>query len=329
MKTIERNPGLKKAPEIQTRKEKVRFKSDGLELAGNLYKPKNFNSSGKYPAIVTGGSLTSVKELMAGTYAGKLAEKGFVALAFDYRNYGESEGEPRQYENPELKLRDLEAAVTYLLSLPYVETVGALGVCTSGGNMAYLAADDKRVKAAVLVASHMADASILSSLYGSMGKDVDSLRKAGIEAKKHYERTGENKIILAYSTTDKAASHVGSFLEYYMDKTRAGGVKEWKNEFSEMSWETWLDFDPASKAQNITIPIMMFHSDHCALPGNAKRFYDALKGEKEMVWGNADHTDYYDQPQLVDAVIARASEFLFEKLKNSLMKTISNSSQAA
>lgn len=129
--------------------------------------------------------MTSVKEQMAGTYAEKLAEKGFIAFAFDYRNYGESEGQPRQYEDPALKLRDQESAVTYLLSLPYVKAVGALGVCTSGGNMAYLAADDKRVKAVAIAAAHLSDPSNVSSFYASIGKNVDSLRKAGAEARKN------------------------------------------------------------------------------------------------------------------------------------------------
>jgi len=299
----------------QTIKEKVQFKSDGLVLVGNLCKPQDFNPSEKYSAIVTGGSLTSVKEQMAGTYAEKLAAKGFLALAFDYRNYGESEGQPRQFEDPALKLKDLESAVTCLLSLPYVQSVGALGVCTSGGNVAYLAADDKRIKAAVIVAAHLADASILAALYGSMGKDVDSLRKAGAEAKKHYQLTGENTMIPAYSTTDNTASHVGSFLEYYNDKTRGGGVKEWKNQFSVIGWGTWLDFDPVSKAKNITIPFMMVHSDRCALPGNAKKFYNNLKGTKELVWDDADHTDHYDQPNVVDPVIDKASGFFLKYLK--------------
>jgi len=291
-------------------KDKIQFKSEGLILAGNLYKPKNFDASKKYPAIVTGGSLTSVKEQMAGLYAEKLAEKGFISLAFDYRNYGESEGKPRQYEDPSLKLKDLEAAVTYLLSLPYVKTVGALGVCTSGGNVAYLAADDKRIKALAIVAAHLADSSILESLYGGETR-VDSLRNAGVEARKQYELTGENKIIPAYSNTDKTASHIGP-MEYYMDKTRGGGVKEWKNEFAVMSWETWLNFDPVSKTQNITVPVIMFHSDRCALPDNAKKFYNGLKGPKEMVWGNGYHFDYYDQSKQVDEVIGKASTF-FEK----------------
>src|SRR4030095_8766692 len=145
--------------------------------------------------IVTGGSLTSVKEQLAGTYAQKLGEKGFIALAFDYRNWGESEGQPRQFEDPVSKLKDLESAVSYLLSLPYVKAVGALGVCTSGGNVAYLAADDKRIKAAATAAAHLSDPSIARSFYNAMGKNIDTMRKEAAEAKKQYELTGENKII--------------------------------------------------------------------------------------------------------------------------------------
>lgn len=298
--------------ENQTIKEKIQFRTGGLILVGNLYKPKNFDASKKYSAIVRGGSLTSVKEQIAGLYAEKLAEKGFISLAFDYRNYGESEGEPRQYEDPSLKLKDLESAVTYLLSLSYVKTVGALGVCTSGGNVAYLAADDKRVKALAIVAAHLADSTILGSLYGGERR-VDSLRHAGVEARKEYELTGENKIIPAYSNTDKTASHVGP-MEYYMDKSRGGGVKEWKNEFAVMSWETWLNFDPVSKAQNITIPVIMFHSDRCALPDNAKKFYNGLQATKELVWGDGYHFDYYDQPKQVNDVVEKASIFFGKHL---------------
>lgn len=289
-------------------KENLPFKSEGLVLAGDLYKPNGFDASKKYPAIVTGGSLSTVKEQMAGTYAQRLAEKGFVALAFDYRNYGASEGQPRQYENPALKLKDLEAAVTCLLSLSYVKAVGALGVCTSGGNVAYLAADDKRVKAAAFVAAHLSDLSNVDAFYRNMGKDPDALRKAGREARELYERTGEVRMIPAYSNNDQHASHVGP-MEYYMDPGRAASHKEWKNEFALMSWETWLQFDPVSKAPQISIPVMMFHSDRCALPDNAKKFYNNLPGKKEMVWGRGYHFDYYDVPAQIGEVIEKVNDF--------------------
>ena len=62
-------------------------------------------------ALVTTGPLTSVKEQAAGAYAKALAERGFASLAFDHRTFGESEGRPRQFENPVAKIADIRAAV--------------------------------------------------------------------------------------------------------------------------------------------------------------------------------------------------------------------------
>ncbi|MEM1134751.1 MAG: alpha/beta hydrolase [Bacteroidota bacterium] len=292
---------------VKTMKKRIEFKSDGLVLIGNLYFPENFNLNEKYGAAVVGGSLTSVKEQMAGTYAEKLAERGIITLAIDYRNFGESEGQPRQYEDPELKLKDLEAAVTYLLSLDYVKSVGALGVCTSGGNIAYLAAQDPRLKAVATVAAWLPNQEALPLLYGSE-ENVATLREAGTNAKSKFANTGVNDIIPAYHNTDQTASHVGP-MEYYMDKSRGGGIKEWKNEFAVMSWNTWLDFDPMSKASEIDIPFIMVHSDNSALPNNAKTFYNDLQGEKELIWGDGNHFDYYDQPQQVTTSVEHISKF--------------------
>src|SRR5262245_12791392 len=89
-------------------------------------------------AIVTTGPLTSVKEQATGAYARALAARGFAALAFDHRTFGESEGEPRQFEDPEGKARDVRAAVSAFgaddrtRDLPVV----AVGVCAGGGYMA-------------------------------------------------------------------------------------------------------------------------------------------------------------------------------------------------
>src|SRR5205809_269945 len=115
-------------------KRKINFDREGLTLVGDLFTPENFDENGHYNAVIVEGSFTSVKEQMAGTYAQKFANEGFVALAFDYAHYGESAGEPRQLESPTEKLSDLRAAVSYLSALPYVQAVGMVGVCTSAGN---------------------------------------------------------------------------------------------------------------------------------------------------------------------------------------------------
>src|SRR5687767_5381123 len=109
-------------------KQTVTFRSSGLTLSGHLYLP-----SGKTPAagIVLSGPFTGVKEQVVGTYARQLAELGHVALAFDHRNFGQSEGEPRQHEDSAGKLTDLGDALSFLASLGQVDPgrLGACGVC--------------------------------------------------------------------------------------------------------------------------------------------------------------------------------------------------------
>ncbi|MFJ8053635.1 alpha/beta hydrolase [Streptomyces luteogriseus] len=117
---------------------KINFDRDGVTLVGNLFTPDDLDENGRHPAVIVQGSFTSVKEQMAGTYAERFAGQGFVALSFDYAHYGESEGQPRQYESPAEKLFDLQAAVTYLTGLPYVQAVGMVGVCTSAGARTFL-----------------------------------------------------------------------------------------------------------------------------------------------------------------------------------------------
>src|SRR5262245_4010140 len=95
---------------VQATSESFRFTSAGDRLVGVLCLP----ASQPAAAVVTTGPLTSVKEQATGNYAFALAERGFAALAFDHRTFGESGGEPRQFESPKGKAEDVRAAVTAL-----------------------------------------------------------------------------------------------------------------------------------------------------------------------------------------------------------------------
>ncbi|WPU96409.1 alpha/beta hydrolase [Mucilaginibacter sabulilitoris] len=295
-------------------KRKITFKRDELTLTGDLFTPENFDKKGQYKAIIVEGSLTSVKEQMPETYAKKFANEGFVVLAFDYSHYGESDGKPRQLEAPDDKLKDLQAAVSYLTSLSYVKSVGMVGVCTSAGNAAYLASSDPRIKAMATVAGYLPDPSLLESLSGK--EKIASRREAAAIAKSKFEKTGEETIMTAYSETDKSAANFNpteGFYDYYLNKTR-GGVSQWKNELAVMSWETFQDFDPISKASAITVPTMVVHSDGCAFPSQARKFYSQLQGEKELVWADGNHFDYYDQPAQVNNAVKSISRFFKKHL---------------
>ena len=90
--------------------ERLEFACDGDHLVGTLFWPEQTPLA----VIVTTGPLTSVKEQATGAYAKALAERGFAALAFDHRYFGESGGAPRQFENPTAKIADIRAAVAEL-----------------------------------------------------------------------------------------------------------------------------------------------------------------------------------------------------------------------
>ena len=129
---------------------KVTFETQyGLTLAADLYTPKN--AEGKLPAIAVSGPFGATKEQSSGLYAMRLAERGFVTLAFDPSYTGESSGEPRRTASPDINTEDFLAAVDYLSKLPEVDAdrIGILGICGWGGIALNAAAADPRIKATV------------------------------------------------------------------------------------------------------------------------------------------------------------------------------------
>ena len=93
-----------------------------------IYFPPKFDETRQYQAIVLSHPGGGVKEQTAGTYAKKLAEKGFVTIAYDASYQGESGGEPRQLENPYIRTEDISAVIDYLTTLSYVDNtrIGAM-----------------------------------------------------------------------------------------------------------------------------------------------------------------------------------------------------------
>ena len=129
---------------------KVTFKNlFGITLAADLYVPKN--AAGQLPAIAVCGPFGAVKEQSSGLYAQHMAERGFVALAFDPSFTGESGGEPRRMASPDINTEDFSAAVDYLSNLELVDAdrIGIIGICGWGGIALNAAAVDPRIKATV------------------------------------------------------------------------------------------------------------------------------------------------------------------------------------
>lgn len=301
---------------------KVNFKSEGLKVVGNLYYPPNYEEGKQYPAIISSGSWTTVKEQMAGLYAMRFAENGFITLAFDFRNYGESEGVPRAWENPAMKIKDIKNAVSFLKSLPAVDAnnIGAFGVCAGSMYTLMAASEADEIKAVATTASWLHDAEAVKLFYG--GEEGVQQRIGDAKAaKKKYAETGEFTYVKAISTTDKTAAMFGEF-DYYLNPER-GAVPEWNaDQFAVATWEDWLALDPFPSAKNIDKPLLMIHSDGCVLPDYTKKYFEAVPSEnKELVWVETDKAspmhqfDFYDQDKEVGLAVEKTSDFFRKALQ--------------
>jgi fermentation-respiration switch protein FrsA (DUF1100 family) len=298
----------------------IQFTSEGANLTGNIFYPKNYEEGKQYPAIIVSGSWTTVKEQMAGLYAKKLAENGFITLAFDFRNFGESEGEPRFYESPSLKMVDIQNAVTYLESLSEVnkEEIGAFGVCAGAMYTLMAASEDTRIKTVVTAASWLHDAEAVRLFYGGE-EGVQSKIAAAQQAKKNYAENGVVEYIPTISTEDPSAAMYGPF-DYYLNPER-GAIKEWSNDkFAVMSWEDWLTTDPMSTAKKLTQPTLMIHSDGSVLPNYTKKYFAQIaSSDKKLHWMETElespfhQFSYYDQEAEVSEAVREASSWFRSK----------------
>ena len=137
---------------------KVTFKNHfGITLAADMFIPKN--ASKKLPAIAVCGPFGAVKEQSSGLYAQEMAERGFLTIAFDPSFTGESGGEPRYMNSPDINVEDFQAAVDFLCNQSNVdpEKIGIIGICGWGGMALQTACIDTRIK--VTVSSTMYDMS--------------------------------------------------------------------------------------------------------------------------------------------------------------------------
>lgn len=273
------------------------FTSAGDRLAGVLHLP----AGEPLAAVVTTGPLTSVKEQASGAYARALAARGFAALAFDHRTFGESEGQPRQFENPYGKAEDIGAAVTALLGdertreLPVV----ALGVCAGAGYMARAVADDPRIRAYAGVAGYYSDTSVATP-------SAEAIARGRAAERRRFE-TGVTETIPAVAPD---GGDVGMPLreayEYY--GTPRGAVPNYTNAFAVESFAYTGEFDAVEAAARIAVPYLLVHSENALVPAFARKFYATVPSPKSELWlESAGHIDFYDDPRLIDAAADAAA----------------------
>ncbi len=276
--------------------ERFTFESGGEALVGTLFQPV------RRPVgiVVTSGPLTSVKEQAAGAYAKAMSERGFAALAFDHRYFGESGGKPRQFEKPAAKIEDIKNAATALLSDKRFEdlSVFGLGICFGAGPMARAVSEDARFRGMAGVAGVYTDGAKTRT---AMGATFQVVIDAAREAERVWQETGVAETIPAVAADGgNVAMPLREAYEYY--GTPRGAVPNYVNGFAVQSRAYLLPFDAMEAAVDMKVPVIIVHSERALLPDLARKFHAALKAPKRDLWlESLGQIDFYDDAKLIAA----------------------------
>lgn len=283
----------------EVRTERVTFQSGGETIVGTLYVPEGVNARNTAPGVVVTGAWMTIKEQMSGRYAREMAQRGYVALAFDFRTWGESGGAQRSMENPTMKIEDIVAAAKFLDARRETTRgeIAGLGICASAGYMAHAAKRTDVLKSIALVAPWLHDRAIVNAVYGGE-TSVNGLIQVSRDAQAKFAQTGQNTLVPAAGPQGSNAVMAG--VPYYTETDR-GAIPQWENTFNLASWEGWLTFD-AQTASDLKQPFFMVHSEAAAIPQGARQFFGNVRGVKGELWiDGVSQLDFYDRAAPVTA----------------------------
>jgi fermentation-respiration switch protein FrsA (DUF1100 family) len=167
----------------------VEFQSEGVTVRAHLYTPDG--AHGPLPVVVMAGGWCYVKELVQPDYARVFVDAGLAALVFDYRNFGTSEGEPRQHLDPWQQIEDYKSAIGFVETRSEIDAsrIGIWGISYSGGHVIIVGATDPRVKCVVANIPVVDGYKTMRLVHGSLG--FRALQQSMIEDRRKRSQTGE------------------------------------------------------------------------------------------------------------------------------------------
>ncbi|MBQ7666030.1 MAG: alpha/beta hydrolase [Synergistaceae bacterium] len=308
-------------PEIKC--EKVHFHNRyGIDLTGDMYFPKNFDSSKKYAGIAVCGPFGAVKEQVSGLYAQEMAKAGYVAVAFDPSFTGESGGNVRYVADPSINTEDFSAAIDYLSVQDYIdpERVGIIGVCGWGGIAVSAAAMDTRIKATV--ASTPYDMSRVSA-NGYFDENDNEESRYAMKKAMNDQRTKDYKngtYARAGGVVDPLPEDAPQFVkDYYAYYKTPRGYHE-RSLNSNEGWNVTsglalINMPMLKFAGEIRSAVLIVHGEKAHSRYMGEGIYKMLKGDnKELVIvPGASHCDLYDNMEKIP--FAKIIEFMNANLK--------------
>lgn len=299
----------------------VSYKLNGLEIKANVYTPSNYDENKKFPTVVVAHPNGGVKEQVAGLYAQKLAQLGYITITADAAYQGASEGEPRNTDKPENRIEDIHGMADFILQYKGVDKakLALLGICGGGGYSLAAAQTDKRFK--VIATLSMFNSGIVRKngyMDSQIGTIFERLEKAS-EARTKEKTTGE----VTYTANAKLTDEQIEKLPYdlyregfiYYGKTHAHPNSTFRYPLS--NFLELMRFDATSTIDLINQPLLMMAGDkadslYMTLDAYAKA-HNAKNKELFLIKG-ATHIQTYWKKEYVDQAIDKLKDFYSQNL---------------
>lgn len=300
----------------------VTYKLNGINIAANVYTPANYDASKSYPAVVVAHPNGGVKEQVAGLYAQRLAETGYITIAADASYQGASGGEPRNVDKPANRIEDIHGMADFITQYAGVDAgkLGLLGICGGGGYSLKAAQTDKRFKAVATLSMFNSGLVRRNGFKDSELGTIQERLKQASEART-LEKTGK-KILYAADLewSDEMADKMPFDLyregHYYYHRTHAHPNSTFRYTMSSLL--DLMSFDAATNMDLINQPLLMMagsKADTFYMTDSAFKLATGTKEKELFLIPGATHIQTYYVPEYVEQAMNKLNEFLGKHLK--------------
>ena len=275
----------------------VEFDAEGVTLRGWFYGAGSAAGSGRAPTVVLAHGYSAVKEMYLDEYGRTFAAAGLHALVFDHRNFGASDGEPRQEIDPWAQIRDYRHAITYATTLPEVDgdRIGVWGSSYSGGHVLVVGAIDRRVKAVVAQVPIVSGRANFRALVRS--DFIDGFR-AQFDADRLARFRGKEPAMVPVVDADPMAPAALPTPDSYTWFTRTHELRapSWRNEVTLRSVEMLTEYEPGAYLPYVSpTPLLLMPAQNDVLTPTdlAVAAYETARQPKELRFLPGGHFDAY------------------------------------
>ena len=297
----------------------VTFKNLNLKMAGLIFSPADLDESKKYPAIVVVHPGGGIKEQTASVYAYRLAQRGYVTLAFDASHQGASEGLPRQLEDPTKRVEDVRSAVDYVTTLPFVdkEQIGALGICAGGGYAINATQTERRIKAVATVSAVDFGEGVRRGWRANLPVSERIKILQAVATQRTAEANGATPMLVSYvpdTVEGVTEPDMVEASEYYRLSNRWLHPNS-GNRFLNSSFDKLIAFSAFGQIDTLlTQPLLMIAGSEAGSRWQSERAVEMAKGSKELfIVQGATHMTLYDRD--VPKAMPKITEFFGKNLK--------------